>query len=88
MAVIAVYSVKGGVGKTTLAANLAWCSASQGKHRTLLWDLDVQGAAGYHLRIRPDNRGANKRLLKRRDNIHALVHETDHERLDLTFAQE
>ena len=39
MAVIAVYSVKGGVGKTTLAANLAWCSASAGMHRTLLWGI-------------------------------------------------
>ncbi len=48
MAVIAVYSIKGGVGKTTLAFDLAWRAAQAGK-RTLLWDLDLQGGAAYLL---------------------------------------
>lgn len=42
---IAVYNLKGGVGKTTSAVNLAWCSAVLSSRRTLLWDLDPQGAA-------------------------------------------
>lgn len=46
-ATIAIYSVKGGVGKTTLAANLAWASASLSAHRTLLWDLDAAGGSGF-----------------------------------------
>lgn len=45
--IIAVYSAKGGVGKTTLAVNLAWASATQSTYRTLLWDLDAQGAASF-----------------------------------------
>lgn len=49
MAVIAVYSVKGGVGKSTMAAALAWSSASISRRHTLLWDLDVQGAAAFLL---------------------------------------
>lgn len=49
VAVIAIASVKGGVGKTTLAADLAWRCAAQGGHRTLLWDLDPQGGAGFLL---------------------------------------
>lgn len=49
MAVIAVCSVKGGVGKTTLAVDLAWRSAVVSSRRTLLWDLDPQGGAGFLL---------------------------------------
>jgi chromosome partitioning protein len=47
--IIAIYSSKGGVGKTTLAVNLAWASATQSQRKTLLWDLDAQGAASYIL---------------------------------------
>lgn len=46
---IAVYSLKGGVGKTSLAVNLAAESALQSGYRTLLWDLDPQAAASYIL---------------------------------------
>ncbi len=49
MAVIAIYSMKGGVGKTTLAVNLAWASAVLSSRRTLLWDLDGQAAASFIL---------------------------------------
>ena len=47
--VIAVYSLKGGVGKTSLAVNLAAEAATQSGKRTLLWDLDAQAAASYIL---------------------------------------
>lgn len=49
MAIIAVYSVKGGVGKTTLAVDYAWRCAAIGGMRTLLWDLDPQGGSAYLL---------------------------------------
>lgn len=47
--VIAVYSLKGGVGKTSLAVNLAAEAALQAGGRTLLWDLDGQAAASFIL---------------------------------------
>jgi len=49
LATIAVYSLKGGVGKTTFAVNLAWASAKKSARRTLLWDLDPQAAATWML---------------------------------------
>lgn len=47
---IAVHALKGGVGKSTFAVNLAWAAAVQSRRRTLLWDLDPQGAATWLLR--------------------------------------
>ncbi|MFK7848469.1 MAG: ParA family protein [Rhodothermales bacterium] len=44
MKVIACYNIKGGVGKTTTAVNLAYISAASGS-KTLLWDIDLQGSA-------------------------------------------
>ena len=49
MATVAIYSLKGGVGKTTLSVNLAWCAATLSARRTLLWDLDPQAAATWLL---------------------------------------
>lgn len=49
MQTIAVYSLKGGVGKTTLAVNLAWAAAVRSSRKTLLWDLDPQAAASFML---------------------------------------
>jgi cellulose biosynthesis protein BcsQ len=46
---IAVYSLKGGVGKTTFAVTLGWAAAAMSARRTLLWDLDAQGAATFLL---------------------------------------
>jgi chromosome partitioning protein len=48
---LAVFSVKGGVGKSALAVNLAHAAATLSGRRTLLWDLDTQGAATYTLRL-------------------------------------
>jgi chromosome partitioning protein len=49
VAAIAIYSLKGGVGKTSMAVNLAWCAASLCARRTLLWDLDPQAASTWLL---------------------------------------
>lgn len=62
MQVIAVTGLKGGVGKTSTAVNLAALSAAEG-HRTLLWDLDPQGAATYCLDLKPKLKGGARRLL-------------------------
>ena len=58
MATIAVYSSKGGVGKTSLAVNLAWAAATLSSRRTLLWDLDAQAAASFILA--PERKGQDE----------------------------
>lgn len=67
MAVIAVYSVKGGVGKTTLAVDMAWRSATLSGHPTLLWDLDPQGGAGWLLGL-PDRNESSAASVFRKDS--------------------
>lgn len=52
MPVVAVLNPKGGVGKTTLATNLAGYFAASGA-RTMLGDIDRQESAKYWLRLRP-----------------------------------
>jgi chromosome partitioning protein len=80
--VVALYNIKGGVGKTSAAVNLAWTAAEEGA-RVLLWDLDPQGAASYLLRIRPKVRGGGAKLVRGRSDPAALLKGSDHPRLDL-----
>ena len=80
--VIAVYNIKGGVGKTSTCVNLAWLAASGGA-RTLLWDLDPQGAATYLMRIRPKVKGGARKLVAGKADVASLLKGTDHELLDL-----
>jgi cellulose biosynthesis protein BcsQ len=80
--VLATYNIKGGVGKTSAAANLAYLAARDG-YRTLLWDLDPQGASTYLFRIRPKVRGGGRKLLRRRTDVSALIKGTDYPGLDL-----
>lgn len=57
MATVAVYNAKGGVGKTTIACNLAAEAARRG-FRVLLWEIDAQGDSSWLLGgaalVRPD----------------------------------
>ena len=80
--ILATYSIKGGVGKTTTAVNLAYLSARQGS-RTLLWDLDPQAAATYLLRVKPKVKGGGKSLIRGRSELQRLIRGSDFEGLDI-----
>lgn len=85
LATIAIYSLKGGVGKTTLTVNLAWCAAQHSARRTLLWDLDPQAASTFLLGARKPKEAAQAVFTK--DVAPAkLVTPTGIERLDLLGA--
>jgi len=80
--VLATYNIKGGVGKTSAAANLAYVAAQEGS-RVLLWDLDPQGASTYLFRVKPKVRGGGRRLVRGKSEVSELIKGTDFERLDL-----
>ncbi len=63
MKIFATYNIKGGVGKTATAVNLAYLAARDG-YRVLLWDLDPQAAASFLFRIRPRVKGGGKALIR------------------------
>jgi cellulose biosynthesis protein BcsQ len=80
--VLATYNIKGGVGKTSAAVNLAYLAARDG-YRTLLWDLDPQGASTYLFRVKPKVRGGAQKLVKLKSGVDGLIKGTDFEGLDL-----
>ena len=85
--IVAVYSAKGGVGKTTLAVNLAWAAATLSSRRTLLWDLDAQAAASYILGREASGKRAQASITGDADPS-KLIQSTATPRLDLLPADE
>jgi chromosome partitioning protein len=73
---LATYSIKGGVGKTTAAVNLAHEAASAGA-RVLLWDLDPQGAATFYFRVAAKMKGGASHLVGSKGALLPHVRATD-----------
>jgi cellulose biosynthesis protein BcsQ len=85
MSSVAIYSSKGGVGKSTFAVNLAYRSAAGSGRRTVLWDIDAQGAAGFLLQ---QERGgtAARRVFSREVEPSQLATRSRYINLDLIAA--
>lgn len=82
METIAFFNLKGGVGKTTSAVNIAWHAANDGIP-TLLWDLDPQGAASWLLKSKAKSKTQPQKLLSGKTPIGDLVKHTDYPNLDI-----
>lgn len=82
MKVIAVYSSKGGVGKTTTCVNLAYCAAQQ-QQVSLLWDLDPQGAATFYYQLKSKVKGGAEKLFAKKSHLLNYVKETQYPNLDV-----
>ena len=82
MKVVAIYNMKGGVGKTTTAVNLSYLAAAGGA-RVLLWDLDPQAAASFAFRVRPCIKGFSRKSLESGRALVEAIKETDYANLHL-----
>jgi len=82
MKIIACYSNKGGVGKTAASVNLAYVCAGLG-WRTLLCDLDPQGASGFYFRVKPSKSLKKKTFFRDEQTVIEAIRASDYEDLDL-----
>ena len=82
MTTLALYSNKGGVGKTAAAVNLSYLAAQTGA-KTLICDLDPQGSATYYYRVKPKLKVGTKGFVKGGKKLIKNIKGTDYENLDL-----
>jgi chromosome partitioning protein len=82
MTTLALYNQKGGVGKTAATVNLAYLAAIEG-YRTLLWDLDPQGAAGYYFQVESTVKNGGRKLLTNELNLADSLQESGYENLQV-----
>ena len=82
MKVVSCYSIKGGVGKTATSVNMAYMAAKSGM-RTLLIDLDPQGASSFYFRVKPSKKQQGKRLINASHALLKQVKASDVDNLDI-----
>lgn len=82
MFVASLYNLKGGVGKTASCVNFAFMAAKDG-YKTLVWDLDPQGAASYYLNAQPTVKGNIKKIIEHNLDVTDAIVATDYDMLDI-----
>lgn len=82
MTTIALYNLKGGVGKTAGCVNFAYLAAADG-FKTLLWDIDPQGSSSYYYKVKPKAHADVKDLITKDADLESAIHSTDFELLDV-----
>jgi chromosome partitioning protein len=85
MFVIALYNLKGGVGKTASCVNFAYLAAQDG-YKTLLWDIDPQGSTSFYYHAKQKFKGGIKKILAQDVDLDDAVMSTNYQNLDLISA--
>jgi len=80
MVSLAIYNLKGGVGKTAAAVNLALLSARDG-YRTIVWDLDPQGSSSFYLNVAASVKNESKKLFLNELDLADAVQPSPYENL-------
>jgi cellulose biosynthesis protein BcsQ len=82
MITIALYNLKGGVGKTASCVNLAYLAAADG-YKTLLWDIDPQGSSSFYYKAKTKVHPGIKKLITKDAVLEPAILSTDFEMLDV-----
>ena len=82
MIVVALYNLKGGVGKTASCVNFAYLAAKDG-YKTLLWDIDPQGSTTFYYQAKPKNGQGIKKLISKDSNLDNAILATEYENLEI-----
>jgi chromosome partitioning protein len=82
MKIIAIYNIKGGVGKTATTVNLAYTAAADG-NKVLLMDIDPQGASSFYYKVKPSLEGNASKILFGGKSIESAIRETEFTNLDI-----
>ena len=86
MVTLALYNLKGGVGKTAGCVNMAYMAAAEG-HKVLVWDLDPQGAASFYFKIKPNAKNSDtKKMLGQETELAASIRPTEFQLIDMVPA--
>ncbi len=82
MVTLALYNLKGGVGKTAATINLAYLAAAEG-YKTLVWDMDPQGSSSFYLGAVSGTKNESKKLLNSEKDLLDAVQPTAYPNLDI-----
>ncbi|SJZ61009.1 ParA family protein [Sediminibacterium ginsengisoli] len=82
MVILALYNLKGGVGKTAASVNLAYLAAREGYH-TLVWDMDPQGSSSFYLGAQAGVKNTSRKLLNSEMDLEEAIQASPYENLSV-----